>query len=315
MKSQLDRELIERLNESTNPEFIKRINQTVFNLVEQVVEDISLKSPFVTLKQCVLIPANEVYLGSFCQLSEYSYILAIDNNQMETNTKLKSNWWKFVWREFRASWRLGKKKYKKKKNKQPTLDTLERYTLGDFRHDVVATMCNYLQESSIVYEFKNYITLNGKDDFGTGVRINIYFSCYDISTGNILFFKENKNKFQILNFGKRFVNLEEKKANCGEIFVSMVKIFNSIYSKAYNKIPNQILIESLLFNCPNNLFIKNDLYQTFVNISNFIRFKNPKNFKSICDESKTIFEEPLIVLANQQFNFGKVINMLDKFVY
>ena len=316
MKNQLNRELIEGLNESNNQEFAERVNDLVYGLMGEVVNSISLKSPFVRMDKCVLIPVNEVYLGSFCQLSEYTYFLGVENTQIEFNSSLKKNWWKYIWREFRASWRLGrKKKYKKIKNKAQTVENVEKYKLSDLRHDVVSKLAENLSETSIVYEYPRYVSIIGKDDFGTGVKVNIFVCIYDSNTDTYKMFKENKNKFFSINFGKSYQNLENKKKECGQMFVNMVKIFNALYSKAYDRIPNQILIESLMFNCPKILFDKKDVYQTFVNVANYIRLKDPKSFVSVCDEAKNIFDEPLIVKSGSQLEFGKIINMLDRYKY
>lgn len=319
MKSALNRGLIESLNESTNKIFAENVNNLVYSIVSQAMEDISIKSPFIQVEKCNLIPVNEIYLGAFCQLSEYDYFLGVENAQIEFNSKVKKNYWGYIWREFKASWRIGrKKKYKKKKaevENTKTPLTIERYKLSDLKHDLMFKIANYVTETSMVYEYPQKLSIVGSDDFGTGVRINIYVTIFDSKTGTFKLYKENKNHFIEVNFGSRYENLDLKKEECGEIFVDIARIFNTLFSKAYNKIPNQILLESLLFDCPNILFEKDDIYKTFLNIANYIRIKNPDSFMSICDQSKTIFKEPLIIGNNSQVDFGKIINMLDRFKY
>ncbi|MGN1200807.1 MAG: hypothetical protein ACI4R8_00890 [Candidatus Caccovivens sp.] len=312
---QLNRELIEGLNEGSNSEFAGYLNEVVENLFAQVISDVSTKSPFIRTDKCVLLPVGENYSGAICQLSEYSYILAIENPQMEHNSKLKKNWWKLVWREFRASWRIGRKKKYKKQKSEPTLETLEKYKISDFRHDVVMNLANYLSESSIIHEYSNSLSVIGKEDFGSNVKINVLICMIDATSGNLKIFKENKNKFYSFSFGNRYRNLEQKKREIGSQFVELIKLFNVVYSKKYDKIPNQILIESLVYNCPKILFDKNDLFKTFVNVVNYVRLKNPKSITSICDEGKNIFEEPLIIDKNSQIEYSKVISMLDNFNY
>lgn len=316
MKNQLNKELIEDLNESNNAEFIQNTNNTVLTFVSSVLQDFELKSPFVKVEKCVFQAVNEAYLGTFTQLSEFSYFLGIENPQIELNTKEVKNWFKFVWREFKANFRIGKKKYKRKKydSSEPTLTPQTKYKLSDFKHDFVEILADYLSETSIVYEYNNRISIVGKDDFGTGVKINIYFCCYDSRNQIFKMYKENKNKFFALTFGNRFDNLNiavEK----NPAFVDMVKIFNAIYSKNYNKVCNQILLESLIFNCPQNLYDYSSVYNTFVNIANYIRLANPQTLVSICDASKNIFEDDLISKGPQQMEFSRVIKMLDNFKY
>ncbi len=316
MKNQLNRELIESLSESGNTKFFDRVNDTVYNLLSRVVADISEMSAFVRADKCTLLPVNEIYLGAISQLSTYDYFLGIENPQIEFNSKTRKNFWKFAWREFKAAWRLGKKKYKKQKSESaPSIETIEKYKLSDFRHDVVRVMANYLSDTTIIYEHQRYIAVVGKNDFGTNVKIKIYICTYNSADNTFKMFNELKNKFIPLNFGKRYENLNYKFDVCGKTFVNLMRIFNALYSKNYNRIPNQILMESLLWNCPNLLFIKDDIYKSFINVANYIRLANPKSFVSICDSSKTIFEERMILDAGSQVEFGKIINMLDKFKY
>ncbi len=314
MKNQLNKRLIEDLNESSNKEFIEKINEQVFSLVSATMEDLSKKSPFIRTEKCVLQAVNEAYLGTITQLSEFAYFLGIENPQIEMNTKEIKNYLKFLWREFKANFRLGKKKYKKQKQTK-SVQPISKYKLSDAISDFVQIISEYLSETSIVYQYFNHVEIIGKDDFGTGVRIKIYFCCYESHTGEFKLYQERKNKFLTISFRSRFQNLNEKIENCGTMFVDMVKIFNAIYSKTFNKIPNQILLESLIFNCPNSLFEQGNLYNTFVNVSNYIRTANPNTFVSICDPNKTIFQEELIFKANQQIEFSKIINMLNEFKY
>ena len=316
MKTELNRTLIEQLNESSNKTFVENVNNLVYNLVSSAVENLAQKSPFVIPQKCVLIPVNEICTGAFTQLSEFDYFLGIDNPQIEMNTKTQKNFWKYAWREFKASWRLGRKKYKKKKEKEePRPQILEKYQLSHFRHDVVESLAEFLSETSVIYEYGRHFSIVGSQDFGTNIKINIYVSSFDIPSAIFKLYTEKRNKFFSVNFGSRFDNLEYKTQSCGEIFNDMIKIFNALYSKNYNRVPNQILVESLLFNCPNVLFDKTDTYKTFVNVANYIRVSSPNSFASICDPHKTIFKEKLIVSTNEQVEFSKIINMLDAFKY
>lgn len=315
MKSQINKKLIESLNESNNKEYIQKIEDLVYDLVSSAIENIN--SPFVRLDKCVLQPANEIYTGAFAQLSEFDFFLGIENPQIEFNSRSRKNFWEYAWREFRAAWRLGRKKYKKKKKKEQEISVkeIEKYKISDFKHDLFLKIVNFLSETSIIYENMTSVSFVGQEDFGTGVKINIYVGVYDSETQTFKLYNEIKNKFITVAFKKRFDYLEFKTAQCGEMFKNMLTIFNSLYSKSYNRIPNQILTESLLFSCPNALFDKDDLYKTFVNVANYICITNPREFVSICDPSKSIFEEPLIVNSNSQVQFSKFVKIFENFTF
>lgn len=314
MKNQINRELIEALNESNNPEFLDNINSKVFNIVENAVEDVSMKSPFIKSEKCYLLPVNEVYTGAIAQLSEYTYFLGIENPQIELNSKKKSNFWKNLWREFKANWRLGKRKYKPEKH-GPSVTPVTKYDLKSFRHDMANALSEYLDTTSIIYEYPTSLSLVGAEDFGTDIKINIIVCCYDFKKKIFKLYNQRRNKYWVVDFGKRFENISLKTKECGLLFIDMIRIFNALYSKAYSKLPNQILVESLVYNCPKLLFNDNDLYETFVNVANYIRLTKPQSLISICNGDKNIFQEELITKNNAQVEFNKIIGMLDRFQF
>ncbi len=317
MKSELNRALVESLNESSNQTFIENVKNTVFSLVSSAVESVSQKTPFVLPEKCVLIPVNEICTGAVTQLSEFSFFLGIENPQIEMNTKTVKNFWKFAWREFRASWRLGRKKYKKrrKENPQPAPQTIEKYQLSNFRHDLVLCIADMLSQTSLIYEYDRHFSIVGREDFGTNVKINIYVTAFDSLESTFKLYTARRNKFCDISFGSRYENLEYKQSACGTIFNDMIKIFNTLFCKRYNAVSNQILVESLLFNCPNVLFDGSDVFKTFVNVANYIRIAAPTSFASIANTENTVFQDKLVVSTGQQTEYSKIIRMLDEFKF
>ena len=318
MKNALNRSLVESLNESTKTEFAKSINEKVYNLVSAAVGDIAEKSPFISAEKCFIVPYNEVATGAIAQQSEYTYFVGIDNPQILVNTRRRKNMLKFIWTEFKASWRIGKKKYKKKKkgeeeNKQ--LLEFDKYQLKDFKSDLMYNMANYLSESTMLYDMPYNLSIIGSEDFGTGVKINIFVGAYDSETSTFKLYRNSRNKFIDYNFGSRYENLEKKIEWCGPVFVDMIKLINILYSKKYHKAANQIVVESLIYSCPNNLFDPKDIYKSFVNVANHIRLKDPKTILSICDEKTPFLKDKLIVNENAAIEYNKIIRMLDEFKF
>lgn len=311
MKNQLNRDLIEKLKESNNAEFINNINAIIPPLISQVLEDVSAKSPLVRTDKCVLLPVNEIYTGSLSQLSQCIYFLGMENPQLESNSKRKQIFWKELWRDFRSYWRIGRRKLKV--SKEPKLVTVEKYQISNFKHDVFKRLVDYLSASSIITEYQNYFTMVGNEDFGSNVLIKIYVCCYDSKSG--IFKLPIKNKFFDVNFGSRFEILNKKFEELGQTFIDILTIFNAIFSKTYNRLPNQILLESLICGCPNQLFDKEDIYKTFINVANYITLIDPLAFSSVCDPKNNIFNEKLIIKTTSQVDFNKIVNMLENFKY
>ena len=73
MKNLLNKDLIDDLNESNNEEFINKTNELVYSLAASVLNDLSEKSPFIRADKCIFQAVNEAFLGTFTQLSEFSY--------------------------------------------------------------------------------------------------------------------------------------------------------------------------------------------------------------------------------------------------
>lgn len=314
MKRDLSKDLIEGLRDSTNLEFVNNLNFTVFSLVDQALKDLSNKSSFIQPEKAYFMPVNEIYTGATTSQSAYAYFLGIANTEIELNSTDKKHFFKNFWKRIVRAWKMSKKKKKKKKKieeRSLTVVTKEKYTIDDLKNDFVFYLSNLISTSSIIYEYEDHIMVVGKEDFGTNVKINIYITMYDEKNGVFKMYNGRKNRYYDVDLNERFKNLANKMESC-ENFVNMIKIYNSIYSRAYSKVPNQILIESLVYNCPAVLF-EHDVYQTFLNVSNYIRMIDVDALRSICDNTKSIFKEKLIIDAGAQVEFAKLIRVLDSY--
>lgn len=315
MKRDLNKDLIEGLRDSTNVEFVDNLNYATFALVNQALIDLSNKSSYIQPEKAYFTPVNEIYLHAMTSQSEYTYFLGIANTEIELNSLDKKHYFKNLWKRFVRAFKMSRKKKKKKrKDKEvtPTVSvTKEKYTIDELKNDFIYYLSNLISTSSIIYEYEDHISIIGKEEFGTNVKINIYITMYDEKNGIFKMYNARKNRYYEVDLNERFKNLDKKINSC-ENFVNVVKIYNSLYSKAYNKVPNQILIESLVFNCPDILF-EHDVYQTFLNVSNYIRMTDTDALRSICNNSKSVFKEKLIVDAGAQVEFARLLRVLDNY--
>ena len=291
------------------------LNYATFALVNQALIDLSNKSSYIQPEKAYLTPVNEIYLHAMTSQSEYTYFLGIANTEIELNSLDKKHYFKNLWKRFVRAFKMSRKKKKKKrKDKEitPTVSvTKEKYTIDELKNDFIYYLSNLISTSSIIYEYEDHISIIGKEEFGTNVKINIYITMYDEKNGIFKMYNARKNRYYEVDLNERFKNLDKKINSC-ENFVNVVKIYNSLYSKAYNKVPNQILIESLVFNCPDILF-EHDVYQTFLNVSNYIRMTDTDALRSICNNSKSVFKEKLIVDAGAQVEFARLLRVLDNY--
>lgn len=315
MKRDLNKDLIEGLKDSTNMGFVDSLNFTTFSLVDQALKDLSLKSSFIQPEKAYFMPVNEIYLRAMTSQSQFTYFLGISNTEIELNSLDKKHYFKNFWKRVVRAWKSTRKKKKKKKKSyevQPVVNVIkEKYTVDDLKTDFIYYLSKLISPSSIIYEYEDHISIIGKEDFGSNVKINIFITMYDEKNGIFKMYNGRKNKFYDVDLNERFKNLNNKIATC-ENFVNVIKIYNSLYSRVYSTVPNQILIESLVFNCPDILF-EHDVYQTFLNVSNYIRMTDVDALRSICDNSKPIFKEKLIIDAGAQVQFSKLIKILDNY--
>ena len=317
MKRDLNKDLIEGLQESTNVENIENLNAMVKELVSEAMQTLSDKSSFIQMNKWIFVPVNELYLSALCSKSEYTYFLGVSNTEIELNSLNKKHYFQNFWKRIVRAWKATRKK-KKKKKKEVSEEELvakrlsAKYTIDDLKSDIIFHLSNFVTPTTIIYDFDNHISIIGKEDFGSNVKINIYVCMFDEKNRVFKLYNGRKNKFYDIDFTQRFSNLANKMESCGKSFQNLVKIFNSLYSRVYNKVPNQILIESLLFNCPDNLFV-NDIYQTFLNVSNYIRLVDVTSLRSICDNTKTIFKEKLVLDSNAQVDFSRLLRILDNY--
>ena len=78
--------------------------------------------------------------------------------------------------------------------------------------------------------------------------------------------------------------------------MKMLKIMNALFrnsSRSYI-LPNQIYIESLLYNTPDELFAGDDIYSIFIKIINYLNFSNVSQFKSILNPDITLEKEKAV---------------------
>lgn len=310
----LTRELIESILRSSNLDFVEATEEKVRGLVTMAVEDLSTKVPYVSFNNVILEPVNEALSGGFTDNSKFEYFFGVDNPQLEINS-MRNDFWKrfkdrvvFAWKNRNA----GKKKRRRKKDepeikplKSETFDP-EKYNLNSLAHDLQLTIANYLSATSIVYLEGNRIRIVGKDDFGTNTQIIIYVTLYN--NEYYRYFLSRKKGFLKFDNALRIAAINKKADSVGIAYVDMIKVFNTLYYNINHFMPNQIFIESLLYNCPDELYVENS-YDCFVKILNFLIMADIKDFKSIVNPDKSIFTDP--VCGSSAMGYRK---MLDKLI-
>ena len=113
MKRDLNKDLIEGLQESTNVENIENLNAMVKELVSEAMQTLSDKSSFIQMSKWIFVPVNELYLSALCSKSEYTYFLGVSNTEIELNSLNKKHYFQNFWKRIVRAWKASRKKKKK----------------------------------------------------------------------------------------------------------------------------------------------------------------------------------------------------------
>ena len=297
---------------SSNEDYFLSTSEKVNSLLANAIDELSKRIPFINMNNVVLQPINEILTGGYSENSALEYFLGVDNAQLDINSR-KSDLWKRVKSRIAYAWKnrnAGKKqRFRKKKNSNVKNDKYEKfeketYGITSLTKDLQTEIAHYLSETSIVYMEGNKLIIVGKDDFGANTQIIIHIVFYD---GNKFNYYINRKKIVSIDINKRIEALNEKIEDVGECFCDILKIFNSLYYNLTKAVPNQIFMESLLYNCPDVLF-SDDYYNSFVKIINFLTMSDIKNFKSIANPNKTIFTDELC--GNCAMSYKRFMNKL-----
>lgn len=313
----VSKDMIINIAEQENKKYIKLTNQLVNNVLALAIEDLSQKISFISIKNAILQPANELVSGGFIDGSNFVYLLGIKNVQLELNTSRKLPFLQNLKERFKWAWANRKplfyRKRKRKKRKKDTTDSVQnikfdvnKYSIYNLAEDLQKAIANHISETSIISLNGNILKLIGKDDFGANTKIVVYVVSFD--GVNYKFYAGKKRGYINLDINKRVDKLNKKISLVGENFIKILKIFNALYFNTNGTMCNQIFLESILCSCPDELYEGDDIYKAFVKLVNHISFNPLKEIKSINNDELSIYED--IVCGDCVVGFRKMLNKL-----
>jgi hypothetical protein len=315
MKSNsISKQMIEGIVRNDNSSYVDAIDEKVNLLMRDVITDLSTQVSYVSTKNVVLQSANELLSGAMTDNSRFVYFLGIDNVQIDLNTRKDSRIWKelkdkiiYAWRTRGSKKRAEKRMQKasaKQNNKKVTFDP-SKYSLFNLSADLQLTLSKNLTKTTLIYLDNNAIRIVGKEEFGSNTQIIIYVTLYDGE--KFKYFLGKKEGYLDIDISKRINAINKKLYNVGDVLIDLIKIYNVLYFDVNNAMPNQIFVESLFCNCPEELFDSKDVYKSFVKIVNYFTVKSIKDFKSIISD-KSIFKDKLC--GNSAYGHSKLLNSL-----
>lgn len=315
-KIKISKSLINSIATQNNNVYLEKTHDLVKEVVSASVLSLTEKLSYVTTNNVVLQPVNELLSGAFCDNSEFVYFLGIENAQLELNTAKSTNFWSKIAQRFKYAWENRRKKKRKKRKKKKSVEEnepqkpqkMENYSIYNLAVDFQSALANQLSETSIVYLNSNLITLIGKEDFGANTKIKLYVvNCNDEV---FRYYAGKRRGFIDVNLTSRCDQINNKIKDAGENFITILKIFNVLFYNANSRLPNQVFMESVLFNVPNELFKGEDIYNVFVKIVNFLSIRTIKNTPSINNLDKSIFSDE--ICGEETYGFTKMMSFISQ---
>ena len=311
-----DNSFIETLSQQINPNYVDNLFSYITDILSLSLDAINNKKPIILDYSFKIV--NECSTYAETQNSTLDLFVQIKSPILELSCiNLNKNYFKkfcnkvsIAWSEYKQEKKSNKRK---KKNKQKLLKQNEKviqkqkFTVQNFKFMLMEELSKNLTNNTFISITPYGLTLVGEKELGMPVNLYITF----INNNKCTMFNTNTLKLINIDFGNRYANIDKKNNETNNSFMTMTRIFNGLYANIMNEPLNQILIESILYNCPNNLFVGSN-YEIFLKIVNYINLSLSKYNISITDENKKIYQEQLTL--NELINFNKFLKILKRLV-
>lgn len=286
----ISQELIKELSYKSS------INDNVSIIIEDLkscIEEVLIKKNVpVSSKTSKIEILNEFATECFTPESKLEIAVILNAGQIELNTiKTNKNKIKKFFKDFISIWKYNiKNKKRKKKDKITNKENpkIKNYTFFDLIRNLQEGLAEYFTEKTIIYNINEKLYIDSREELG--IDIIIYLAQNNGNTFKIY----KGSKFTEIDFNRRFINLTYKSVETNRKIYSIARIINSLYVAVNEVNLNQILLESCLYNCPNDFFKSEDIYCNFKQILSFLNSSELINFKSIINTNINILEEKYI---------------------
>ncbi len=317
-----DEKYINTFAKQIDTQYVDNAYEYVCNILNTAIDELCKKRPIIAdyeteiVNECATFSENsksslDIFLSIKSPQLELS-VLKLNNNILKkVNLRFKNAWHATMKPKNKRRWFNFFKKDKKKKddeisNKNLTINN-DKYNIINFEVDLVSEMAKNLTEQTQLYVNNYGITILGEEEIGMNVNIYVTFQ----NGEELKIFNSNEYRLTTIDFGSRMQNIESKNNATNYAFRTILRIFNGMFANLMNYKLNQIFIESILYNCPDELF-KGTTYQAFLKIVNYINISNYQNFKSITNSNLNIFDDNLVTISYYEFN--KFIKLMAKLI-
>lgn len=311
------REIIEDFaNEMQNQHYEEAFNwfEVAFT---NIIEDLRKKTPIITDYEFVVV--GDFLTSTFTQNSEIDIFIAFKSPQLELNSiKLSNDKLKRFWLRLKKAYiltrqeRKSRRRRRRKREKEEKIVEIpsNKYTMLDLKKQLMQYLSRALTADATIYPNQNGFKIVSRNQIG--IDINVYPAIK--TEQGYKTYHESKGRFTLHNFKELERNLLKKEESVGPVYFNVVRVFKNLYFNINSSTtPKPYLIESLIYNCPNNLFLGNNFYEVFIKILNYLNNVNISEFLSILDSSQKLFSNELIdepITVTSSF-----LRKIDNFIY
>lgn len=292
-----DKKYIEAFAQPLDNSQLEEFQNYVCNILNDCTY--ALQKNSVNISEFGILFVGDSVSGCEVQDSQMDIFMIIKSPKLEFSTvKIVNNWYKKFVKKLKYAWNHRKDKKKlsrrerrkrKKELEKPTTSVIdEKYNIEDFTIDFMKKLTEYFLPTTFIRKNNFCLNIFGKDDLI--MPVNVYLTLNN--NNQIKLFDEKRYKFITIDFRQRYINIGKKIDDTNSLFRDVLRIYNALYLNLMEEKPNMIMLESLLYNCPNNLFT-DDIYQSFLNTANYLFVTSIFQLKSICDENIKIVNESL----------------------
>lgn len=293
------REIIESFSNPIKQESYAQAFNWLENYLPIVVEEIK-KSKQIITEDYEIVLIGDLLFETSTPNSEIDVFLAFNSPQLELNSmKLSNDKFKRFWQKVKKAYsqakeeKKSKRKRKKEKEKQEKIVEIpiNKYTIINLKRELALVSSKTLAAGGAIYTQNSGIKIVARE--ALGVDINIYPAVK--SEDGYKVFSESSGKFTEHKFEELKENLTKKLEEVGPVFLNLCRTFKNLYFNINNlTLPSPYLIESLIYNCPNNLFFGRNYYEVFIKILNYISNTSIQNFSLINNKQEKLSTSNLV---------------------
>ncbi len=318
MKNQVfsfDKTYIETFAKGINYNYVKNAYSIFLDILDETMKTITKTRPVVTDYNCQIV--NECLTDSQIQNSTLDIFMNIKSPQLELGLiKLNKNYLKKFFNKIKLAWystkaqkqkrRWWNRKKRTKGDKKYENTTITNYTFQKFKEELMYELAKRFTAKTTLYVSNYGLIVFCSEDLGMDINLYICFSNGEKFT----LFNETTMNLIHVDFKDREKNIVAKISSTNDNFIKALRIFNGLYKNINSRSLNQILIESILYNCPNELF-EDNVYDMFIKLINFINVSAMQTFKSITD-NETLINKNNLITQNDIYEFVNFLKNLAK---